>query len=441
MRTGMIVTARSTWIPLIEGDERDTIEASILEVADDLAGDEWSPSRLHPALAGGNAGQALFYDELVRRWPRPEFSARRNDHWAAAIDGLAQTENIRPNLYSGFTGIGWATILLRSADGPDADGADEDESHEELEEALLAFLEDVPAVADYDLINGPSGWGLYALERWPHPRAVRALERIVDFFESRAERVPQGYRWWTPPSLLPEWQREQAPNGYYNLGLSHGIPGVCVFLSQALERGIRPGVTASLLEGAVDWVLAQRIPGASGLSFPSSVVDGRPPSPSRLAWCYGDLGVAAAVHLIGRSQRNSAWISEALSIAYRAAEVPVSTAGVIDAGLCHGASGVAHLFNRFFQASGDPRFKSAARAWLLRTLEFREEGLGPGGYAAWRTTPTKGWAATPGVLEGSAGIALALLAATGVREPDWDRFIFVSSVPSDALSSAGNPFP
>jgi hypothetical protein len=434
----------SKWAPLLEDEEAAEAEGSVLEVADALSGEEWAPERLHFGLAGGNAGQAILYDELFHRWPRPEFRSRRDGHWAAAIDGLAQAEYIRPNLYSGFTGVGWATVLLRSVaecvdDGNGGGALAEDESHEELEEGLLEFLGCVPTPADYDLINGPSGWGLYALERWPHPRAVRALELIVDFFEERAEKVPQGYRWWTSQELLPEWQRERAPNGYYNLGLSHGIPGICVLLSQAHQRGIRPRVAAALLEGAVDWILAQRIPGASGLSFPSSVVDGQQPMPSRVAWCYGDLGVAAALHVAGRSQGNESWTAEALSIARRAAGVPVAEAGAVDAGLCHGAAGNGHLFNRFFQATGDPLFGTAARGWMKRTLEFRKEGVGPGRYAAWRTIPTSGWQPAPGLLEGSAGIALALLAATGSREPIWDRFLFVSPVPVPAVPSEAVP--
>ena len=45
-----------------------------------------------------------------------------------------------------------------------------------------------------------------------------------------------------------------------------------------------------------------------------------------------------------------------------------------DAGLCHGAAGLAHLYNRMFQASRDERFAAAARCWFQRTLELRQSG-------------------------------------------------------------------
>lgn len=424
----MFMRPSTKWAPILVGDDAAEAETSVLEIAEDLSREEWSPELLAPNLAAGNAGLALFFHEVHHRWPRPTYKVRRDRHWNAAIDGLEQSEFIPPNLYSGFTGVGWATTLLCS-DGTSADEGVSEEAHAELEEALLEILGDMPDPATYDLINGPVGWGLYALERWPHPRATRALELIVDFLANRAERVPQGTRWWTSPETLPAWQRERSPNGYYNVGLSHGIPGICVLLSQTLARRIRPDVCAPLLRGAVDWVLSQQIAGTSGLSFPGSVAMDTSPVPSRLAWCYGDLGVSAALWVAGDVSDNESWKDSGVSIARGAAAIPRDASGAVDPGLCHGASGIAHIFNRFYQVTREPAFGSAARTWIRIALEMRRDGIGPGRYAAWKTEPIRGWAPTPGLLEGSAGIGLALLAAIGDREPVWDRFLFVSPVP------------
>ncbi|MEK7314970.1 MAG: lanthionine synthetase C family protein [Candidatus Eisenbacteria bacterium] len=422
-------------MPILTDDEGAAADRSILQVALELGGEEWSPTYFPPGLAGGNAGMAIFYDELFCRLAQPEFKLRRDQHLDAAIDGLAESDAVRPNLYGGFTGVGWAVSLLSAAGMGQEGGFSEDDAHEELEDALLKALESIPTPAEYDLINGPVGWGLYALGRWPHPRAVRALELIVDFLESRAEYAAGGVRWLTAPEFLPQWQRENAPNGYYNLGISHGVPGICVLLAQTIVRGIRPGVSARLLEGAVTWILAQRIEVASGLSFPSSIITGRPSSPSRLAWCYGDLSVASAILVASQVSGNKSWCDKAISIAGCAAALPLEGSGAVDAGLCHGTSGIAHLFNRFYQATGDAPFRVAARNWFRATLKMRQHGIGPGGYAAWRMEPRPGWNASPGLLEGSAGIALALMAATGTREPVWDRFLMVSPVPAGTRRS------
>jgi hypothetical protein len=109
---------------------------------------------------------------------------------------------------------------------------------------------------------------------------------------------------------------------------------------------------------------------------------------------------------------------------------------VVDAGLCHGAAGLGHLFNRLFQATGDSCLAEAARFWLARTLQMRRPGRGVGGYEAWQLDDDGKvtWIADPGLLAGAAGIALALLAATTPVEPAWDRVLLVSVPPQPRAS-------
>ena len=419
---------RPVWKPIFTGKAAEEARQSILAVAEDLRDSQWSPERLHHSLAGGSAGVAIYYHELAQQWPHSDFLELRDRYWNEAIDGLARFPSV-PNLYTGFTGVGWLSAFL----GPYDTGQEreaEDEAHEELEGTLLECLATIQDPANYDLINGPAGWALYSLERWPRPRAARALELIVDFFERRAERVPQGIRWHTPPELLPEWQRENSPLGYYNLGLSHGMPGVWALLSQTTVRGIRPQASEALLEGAIRWGLSQQIETSGSLSFPSTVAENRPAQSSRLAWCYGDLGIAAALFVAGQVTGRTAWTAAALAIARRCAKVKRRQSGVVDPGLCHGAAGIGHIFNRFYQATGVHLFARAARTWLQTAMNMRlDHGGGPGGYAAWRHVPKPGWVPMAGLRDGSAGIALALLAAIGGREPQWDRFLSISPVP------------
>src|SRR5262249_26014505 len=158
------------------------------------------------------------------------------------------------------------------------------------------------------------------------------------------------------------------PTGYYNLGLAHGVPGVIALLGLACADGMDLRKVRPLLEGAVSWVLAQQHPHG----FPAWI---RPEdtsrSPSRLAWCYGDPGVAAALLGAADCVQEPAWEHAALAIARRAWERPCDQAGVIDAGLCHGAAGLGHLFNRMYQATGEPWLADAARFWFARTLALR----------------------------------------------------------------------
>ena len=125
-----------------------------------------------------------------------------------------------------------------------------------------------------------------------------------------------------------------------------------------------------------------------------------------------------------------------MKIAHRAARCPVEKSGVVDGGLCHGAAGVAHLFNRLFQATGDEVLKRAACLWLSRTLEMHQPGKGIAGFpkGAPDSSPKDEprWSAELGILEGAAGVALALLAGITDIEPQWDRVMLTSIVKSPA---------
>jgi hypothetical protein len=123
------------------------------------------------------------------------------------------------------------------------------------------------------------------------------------------------------------------------------------------------------------------------------------------------------------------WCDTAQDLALAAAGRPPAMSGVVDAGLCHGAAGLAHVFNRLFQASGEERLAAAARQWFRHVLEMPAHPDGIAGFAAWTHTDASGWHWHPdrGFLTGAAGIGLALMAAVGAQEPAWDRVLLLSA--------------
>ncbi|HEY0784065.1 MAG TPA: lanthionine synthetase LanC family protein, partial [Thermoanaerobaculia bacterium] len=281
----------------------------------------------------------------------------------------------------------------------------------------------------YDLVGGLVGLGVYALERLPRPGGRECLERVIALLAARAERTVEGVTWRTPQRYVPADLRGQYPEGYYNLGIAHGVPGVVALLAAAetVERWRR-----DLLDGAVAWLLARQLPdGASRYAY--TAAPGDPPTPARLGWCYGDLGVAVALLAAARRAAIADWERAALALARFAASRSPESAETVDAGLCHGTAGLLHLFNRAYQATGDPLLCDAALAWFERTLELRRPGEGVGGFLSWEPDETgkKGWRSAPGLLTGAAGVGLALLAATTTVEPAWDRAL-LAEVPFPA---------
>ncbi len=428
---------RGPWQPLLCGAESERAMETVLAVADQLrtlaepgngqTGSTPANAVDHSfSLAGGAAGIAILFAYLSRIRESEVDEALAANLLDRAIAAAADIPT-EAALYSGLAGVGWATAHLRGRLLP----ADGEEINQEIDEVLLDHLAPSPWRSDYDLISGLVGFGVYALERLPRPTAVTCLERVVERLAETAEHRPEGITWHTDPAWLLDETREKFPKGYYNTGLAHGVPGVVAMLACACAVGVAEDLARPLLDGAVRWLLAQQLPGG----FPSWVTPDTTGEPTRLAWCYGDPGVAASLLWAARRVREPAWESAALAIARRAAERPAEKSGVLDAGLCHGAAGLGHIFNRVYQATGEAKFAHAARFWFQRTLQMRQPKRGIAGYAAWMPSlpgQQGGWIDDPGILTGAAGIALALLAATTNIEPEWDRMLLVSIPPASS---------
>ena len=133
--------------------------------------------------------------------------------------------------------------------------------------------------------------------------------------------------------------------------------------------------------------------------------------PSPLAWCYGDPGAAGAFFVAARDAVMPGWAAAATAIAEHAASRPVLDSGVLETSFCHGAAGLAHIFNRLHQATASEVLRAAAENWLGEVLS----GWQPGRELA-----------EPGLLTGAAGIGLVLLAAATPVEPRWDRVYLLS---------------
>lgn len=371
------------------------------------------------AVEWGLAGSALFF--MYRA-----LDTGNNADAALAIDALQEvvgsvSERLaRPALYGGLSGIAW---LVEHANGRiiDVDAPPNDK----IDDSLLSLLRDREQTLPFDLISGLAGIGTYALSR-DGAAARSCVEEVILRLDETKHMTADGISWITRPEWLDNAQRLRNPTGTLDLGLAHGMPGVIVFLAHAVEAGIMVEVALPLLARSIDWLLAQRIAGPDGLTFPAFVEPGA--RQARVAWCYGDLGASAALAIAGTSCDNEQWSSVAIEMALRASNRAPEQSGVVDAGLCHGSAGVAHIFNRFFQWTGEERFRAAALRWVDWTLSSRSIGEGLAGFRTrWvDRDDSVVWLADPGLLTGIAGIGLALLATQSSVEPEWDSYLLLS---------------
>jgi hypothetical protein len=417
----------AAWQPVVEGARADHVHAVVNELAAALGARLARARDLDPSdRAEQHAEHALLQAYLACAMADEVHADAALDSLDRAADALAAA-SIRPALHGGFAGIAWVAEHVQEMLGVAGD-----DGNAAVDAALLRMVDAGPWPFGHDLVAGLTGIGVYALARVHRPGGAALLARVVARLDEMSEKHGADACFFTRPEWLsPDW-RTRYPHGFHELGMAHGTPGVIAFLGRAHATGQAGQGARPLARAATRWLLAQRLdamhPGRAGEGwFPARLAPAAEPAPL-LAWCSGDAGVALALLGAGRCLDEPAWIETGLTVARAAATRPGHTAQVMDAGLCHGAAGLAHLFQRLFQVTGESLFGDAARSWLARTLDLRTPGAGIAGYGRQRVHGARTAGASqehgdPGLLHGATGIALALLAAVTPVEPAWDRLL------------------
>ena len=411
-------TNEPSWQPLIVDPARcRAITGAIIDIVSGI--DAWR--RDHTTTSDDDADYATLRIYTATDDTVPDIEDETGRALSDAIAKLG--ERHAPGLYGGAARVAFAVGHLSA-------GEDADMACEMIERSLLNFLARPTEV--YDLISGLVGIAVPVLQRIADSKSSPVSEplarNILDQLSRLARPMETGIAWFTPPELLPAWQRELAPEGYTNLGLAHGVPGVVAILARYVTAGVDAARAQLLLDGAVAYLRSVAGP-KPGMRYPAWLPT-RPDWSTRVAWCYGDLGVSVALLAAATAAERSDWRDDALALAHGMADRSFETSQVNDTGLCHGAAGVAHLFNRLAQATGDTALAAAADRWFDRTLAMRRDD-GIAGFP--RAAPSDGtvkWEPDADLLNGAAGVALALHAAISPIEPAWDQVLLADLSPS-----------
>jgi lantibiotic modifying enzyme len=391
-----------SWGALLAEPERDrALDAARAVAALLLAAPEPSPD---PSLNGG-LGAVLLLAALGEATGDASYAAAADALLDAAIDAASELERPGIALYGTPVGVAWVDASLRPSD------------EESDVDVFVANVLDRPSWPwPNDLMAGLAGVGAYCLARLPGPRARRSLERVVAHLASTAREEATGLTWAYVPAPEAMAFNEHRPEGHVNLGFAHGVPGILAFLAAASAAGVAGA--RELLGPAVRWFLAQRLPPGAGASYASFVFPDRESETARLAWCYGDPGIAVALHAAGEALGDG-------EVTAFARDVALGCAGRdddVDATLCHGSPGLGHAFNRLGQALGEERLLDLARRWYAVTLDRHLPALLSDGVAGGAFVVDPG----NGLLFGRAGAALALVAAASDAAPWWDAALYVT---------------
>jgi lantibiotic modifying enzyme len=357
-------------------------------------------------LYGGTAGIALGLAACaaVARADAERLAAAARGAARHALSGAdALLDSGRLGLFDGATGIAWATAAAARA--LDDVG---------LRDRAAAVADSVAARAsadggELDLIAGLAGTllGLQGTARalgGPEPSALLAGggERLA------ATAAPQAWgAAWPTAAAVPE--------GPPLLGLGHGAAGIALALAETAAIGDARAARRACAEGLEyerGWFDPDRVAWPDLRGFDRS----GEPSGWMAAWCHGAVGIGICrLRLFALTGERRA-LADA-SAALQAARNLVVEAGTglrggrtTDCTACHGLAGVVELLLVAAKALSVTDHARAARRVAALMLEQRD--VADGGWPC----GLPGAGEVPGLMVGTAGIALTLLRAAGVTD-------------------------
>ena len=272
-----------------------------------------------------------------------------------------------------------------------------------------------------DFLHEATGIAYYFFSRH---RDNQAATQVLNYYAAQmhqlAEKNDNSIKWET---IIDHKKNEKG----YNISLSHGMASIVAMLSKLYTvDNLGSPQLENMISDSVNYILEQEIDVQKhGSFFPSVALESSHETHgSRLAWCYGDLGMA--LYQAGNTLNRQDWIDKAVNILVYAAEKRRDLAqnSVVDACLCHGTSGIALVFCRMWRNTRLPEFKRAADHWIEQTLKMARFEDGLAGYKIWHGKD--GFVNQTGLLEGIAGIGLALTSYAYDMDPTWDQCLLLS---------------
>lgn len=332
----------------------------------------------------------------------------------------------QPTYCSGIAGAGWAMELLSEEGFIDLDC---DELLPLLDDFLVEFLNIDEQENFYDFLHGILGVGYYFYKRYQNTKSQQLREKyqqilsiVIEKLENASIHEGDTSKW---ESYL---DRKEKLRGY-NLSLAHGMSSILNFLSRLASEQYFYPLVEGLLKQTVNYILSHEGKEVSESSqFPDWVFLNQEVNQSgRLAWCYGDLGLAISLWQTGNVLKDKDLSNKALNILKRTTKrtTPEDTK-VVDAGICHGAAGLMQIYNYMYKQTQDNDFKDATEFWMEQTLAFATHEKGYAGYMQKRGDDKEPWKAELSLLEGVAGIGLAIISYLKPTETKWDQCLLIS---------------
>lgn len=390
----------------------------LFEIENDLSKFQFSDI----SLLNGLMGQAIFYDNLHDLTNDDVYLDKCHALTEVIISKQFQQE-IGYSFSKGFTGIAWGLNHLSKRQTLNFNG---DSFFNSIDEYIYKISYKLLKGGHYDYLHGGMGAALYACSRLPNEKAQDYLRHFIQYIDDIKITDENGIKW-------NDLFTERAPGcGHlpmYNLGLSHGIPSIVNILLKLFKQGLFLEKIYPLIDGSLQWIMKQKNKTDGHLSiYPTCSIDSTNSvyAESRLGWCYGDLGLAWMFLKAGDYLKKDIWRNEAMLLitSLLKRKDPLDNPN-LDAGFCHGTSGIAYLFKRLYQETSIQDCLNRHYFWIEETFKQAKFDDGLAGFKTYNLFAKKIWERNAGLLEGVTGVGLVLINYINDSK-EWDECLLLS---------------
>lgn len=359
------------------------------------------------SLMSGNTGIALFL-AYYQKFSGCEFARKSALNLIEPLRGSMNYDNLR--LSDGLSGQLWALKQIEDLLELDLGGK---ALAQELIDSLSLHAKEIQQSDQLDLLHGILGIELCL----SGSKNGNALSQHLDQAYLKHSKEDQHGVF---------WYESLGEASVINLGLAHGQASHLCYLADRLQSDsckVKPQFNTMIRRG-IDFLESCKL--TNSLSQFPSFKEPKTQGPSRLAWCYGDLGAGIAYLRCADALDDSSLLERGLQILrHTTFRISEDQSGIQDLGFCHGSSGLCHIYDYLYRITSDETFLKSSSHWLQFTLQrlFQNENI----YRAYRG-PNEGWVESLGLLDGLAGIGLALLNQVFPNLSQWEEIFYLKLI-------------
>ncbi|UCS92399.1 lanthionine synthetase C family protein [Echinicola marina] len=364
-------------------------------------------------LMGGKSGLIIFFIYYYRHTQDRKYLDFALSELEASYNALSNYD-FNFTFSSGLSGFAWTvehinTFGFYKLDTENILG--------ELDSYIIEQLKLLANRKNFDFLHGSIGIGIYFLSKDKiNIKIKEAITFLVNELYKNAIFDSNGHVTWANMengNILP-----------INLGLSHGIPAILVFLGKAIEKKINTKKAEEMINGGIKFLLNNKLStDLHGCFYHYTTAPNKYSSKSRLAWCYGDLSVGSALLQLSNIDGFEYLKNSAIEIFLHSTKRLSPEENLVkDACLCHGAIGIAYIFYKSYLSYPDPDLLTCSNYWYRVGLKMRKQDEN---YHFILDPRTEVPEINYGYLEGTAGVGLGLLGRLS-KNQSWDSSLLLS---------------